>query len=316
MKKRVHYLLIFLTIIGFSYNLISQEKNIEITYKRNEDKSVDINYKKRLPGSYYLKLEFTLLKNCYQSTFKGVIKNNSGNITRLRPINKNEHINFSYKYTTIIGNPNSKVDSLFKYVLPFKKGKKVTIDEATNLGEKYFGSERPVNWKSYIVYSESPDTICNIRKGIVVKITDKYESDTLLEKSYTSQRNRIIIEHADGTYASYTGFKKNSIFAKLGQTVYPQTKLGIIDIFNTGKYRLSIAIYHLIDSNLKNPEKQNLKNKKNRYAFLTPYFITENGTEKLKARKEYTAISNEKILFKEFTKREMKKYKKNPQIFE
>jgi len=316
MKKRTIYLFTFLTIVGINYNLISQEKNIEITYKRNDDKSVDINYKKKLPGSYYLKLDFTLLENSYQSTFKGVIKNNSGNITRLRPINKNEHINFSYKYTTIIGNPNSKADSLFKYVLPFKKGKKVTIDEATNLGEKYFGSERPVNWKSYVVYMDSPDTICNMRKGIVVKITDKYESDTLFEKSYTSKRNAVIIEHSDGTYASYTGFKKNSIFVKLGQTVYPQNNLGMIDIFNTGKYRLSFAIYHLIDSDLKNPQKQNLKNQKNRYAFLTPYFITENGNEKIKARKEYTTFSIEKIRFKEFTKRELKKYKKNPQLFD
>ena len=316
MKKRTPYLITFLVVIGINQNLLSQNKNIEITYKRNTDKTVDISYTKKLPGSYYIKLEFTTLKNCYKSNIERVIKNSSGRLIKLKPIDSKQHVNFSYKYSTIRGNPNPKIDSLFNYTIPFKKGKKVRINEAWNVGEKYFGNDRPTNWKSYIIYRKSPDTICSMRKGIVVQITNKFNVDTLFNKSFTSKRNTILIEHSDGTYASYTGFKKNSIFVKLGQTVYPQTKLGILEIFNAGKYRLSFAIYYIIDSNLENLKKQNLKNRKSRNAFLTPYFITENGSEKIKSRNEYIVTSNEKILFEEFTKREKKKYKKNQLIFD
>ena len=102
----------------------------------------------------------------------------------------------------------------------------------------------------------------------------------------------------------------------LGQTVYPQTKLGKLDVWNPGKYRLSYSISYLIDANLKNQKKQNLKNSKSRSAFLTPYFITENGFEKVKPKQKYTVTTNETTLFEEFTKKEKKKYKKNPELFD
>ena len=155
-----------------------------------------------------------------------------------------------------------------------------------------------------------------MRKGIVVKITNEYKADTLLEKRFTSKRNSIVIEHSDGTYASYTGFKKDSIFVELGQIAYPQTKLGIIDVFNNGQYRLSFSIYYLINNNLDFKEKQTLKNVKSRNKFLTPYFSTEHGIIKLTPNKKYIVAFNEPILFKELTKREKKKYKKNPNIFD
>jgi len=309
-------LITFLTAIGINQKLLSQNKNIEIIAKRNPDKTIDISYTKELPGSYYLNLEFTTLTNCSESSIKRVIKNSSGRLIKLRPANSEKHITFSYKYSTITGNPNPKVDSLFNYTIPLMNGKKVRFIEASNLSERLFGSKKPINWKSYFIYRKKPDTICSMRKGVVVQIINKFETDTLLKKSYTNKINTIRVEHSDGTYAFYTGFKKNSIFVKLGQTVYPQTKLGILDVFNTGRYRLSFAISYLIDTNLKTQKKQNLKNQKSRYAYLTPYFITENGSEKLIPKKKYIVTSNEKTLFEEFTKREKKKYKKNPEIFD
>jgi len=316
MKKKAILLMTFLTIVGVHHKLIAQNKNIEITYKRNSDKSVDISYTKELPGSYYLRLNFPILENCYPSEFEGVIKSSSGRLIELQPINKEQHVNFSYKYSFLRGVPNPKVDSLFNYTIPFKKGKKIKVQEASNLGEKYFGSEKPSNWKSYIVYTKSADTIHCMRKGIVVKITNKHKSDILFEKSYTSKRNSIIVEHSDGTYASYTGLKKNSFFVKLGQTVYPQTKIGIIEKFNKQNYRLSFAIYYLINANLESSKKQNLKNNKSQNEFLTPYFVTENGIDKLKSGKEHTVTFNKTILFEELTRREKRKQKKNPNIYD
>ena len=315
MKKIIFVLTAFFTIIGINNKLFSQNNNITVTHKRNPDKSVDISYNKELPGSYYLKLVFPSLDNCYPTKFEGVIKNSSGRLIKLKPINSERNIKFSYTYSSIRGIPNPKVDSLFNYTLPFKKGKKVTIYEASNLGEKYFGSEKPSNWKSYIINSKSPDTVFCMRKGIVIEIINKFKADTLSQKSFTSKRNRIIVEHSDGTYASYTGFNKESISVKLGQIVYPQTQLGTMEVLNKGNYRLSFDVHYLIDNNLERQKKQTLKNRKSQNEYLTPYFITKNGAEKITSNKEYTVFFNETILFQELTRREKKKYKKNPSIF-
>ncbi|TDD93819.1 hypothetical protein [Flavobacterium cellulosilyticum] len=218
------------------------------------------------------------------------------------------------KYYTIIGEPNPKVDSLFHYVLPFKKGNKHKIAEASYLGEKYFDQERPKNWKSYVINSKTADTICCMRKGIVVKVVNQYENSSLA-MVYSSKRNAITVEHSDGTLAIYKGFKNDGIFVKLGQTVYPQTELGIIEQFNSNNYRADVSISFLFDCDFKSLEKQTMQNYKSKFGYVTPYFVTENGVEKLVSNKEYTSVCSEKEFLGEFTRSEKKKYLKEPTQF-
>lgn len=314
--KKILYLIIFLILIGTRNSVLSQVQNITIKYERSPDNSVDILYEKKLPGSYYVKLELLNLENCYSSGFEGVVCNSSGSLVKLKPINNQQCITFSCKSFSIMGVPNPRVDSLFIYTLPFRERKKVRVIEASNLEEEYFGSERPANWKSYIVFTQTPDTVCSMRKGIVVKVTDEYDADTTIVKSFTSKRNSVVIEHADGTYASYAGFKKDAIFVELGQTVYPYTQLGIMELFNKGSYKLSFCVYYLSDYNFEYKENQTLKDKKSQLEYLTPYFITQNGIRKVEPGKEYTTTYNEAVSLQELTRGEKKKYTKNPKIFE
>ncbi|NMH86229.1 hypothetical protein [Flavivirga algicola] len=313
MKKK--QIIIFLILLGISHNLTSQNKNITINIKRNSDNSVDFYYEKKLPGSFYISIEFTSLSNTYNKKYHTVVKNNSGRLFKLKPINKEQPINFSYKYSYIQGTPNPKVDKLFAYTLPFKKEKGITILESTNLNEVYFGSEKPSNWKSYVIDRTYADTVCSMRKGLVVKIVNEFNTDTLTQYSYKSKMNSILIEHSDGTFASYKGFKKNSFLVKLGQTVYPQSQLGILDAFNDSTYRLYFHIYYLINNDLNLKGKVSLKEQKSNNGFLTPYFYTTNGSEQLKHKNDYIIDFNEATFFQEFTKREKKKYLKNPENF-
>lgn len=304
MNKLVCSLLSMFTLIMISINKINAQSDIiDISYKINSDNSVDISYKKKLPGSYYVKLSFTRLTNSNQRDFETVIKKLFGNLVKLRPINKDKSIGFSYRTSITRGVPNPKVDSLITYALPFKKGKTVTIFEAFNINEKYLDEERPSNWKYYVVKSKTPDTLYSMRKGIVIDIINDYETDTSIDKSFTSKRNSIIVEHEDGTYASYKGLKKDALFVKLGQTVYPHAKLGVMDVLNSEGYRCSFAVYYLKDS------------EKGDYEYLTPNFLTENGVDKLISEKEYKVMFNETLLFQELTRREKKKYKKDPSSF-
>lgn len=305
-------------LLAINFHLFAQVQNITINRTVNEDKSIDLNYEKKLPGSYYVFIEFSDVTNCYTNEYKGVITGYSGRLLSLKPINAQQGIGYSLKYSAVMGIPNPKVDSLFQYTLPFKIGKKVKIYEAGNIGEKYFGSEKPANWKSYVVHFKSPDTIYTMRKGIVVKLVNEYDEDASITKHYTSKRNSIIIEHEDGTFAEYKGFKKNSFKVKLGQIVYPQTQLGIVELFNKleNNYRFDFSIYYLFNlKSIGNNEKQTFKNNGGRYKFLTPQFLTSEGLIVVESKKEYAASFNEAILLQEMTRSEKKKYLKDPTQF-
>ncbi len=316
MKNGILLIICFLTIVGINNKLFSQNSPIEISYKRNDDRSIDFSYEKSVPGSYTVKVMFSDLENSNGSDYEGVIKASSGRLFSLRPNDDSRSISFSYSTSVRMGIVNPKIDSLLQYSLPFLKGKKLKIVEASNLGERFFGSERPKKWKSYIINRKRPDTVCSMRKGIVIRISNEHKTDTLQKKSFTSKTNSILIEHPDGTYASYSGFKHDSIFVELGQTVYPQTKLGVLDAFNVDNYRLYFSVYYLADDDLKKYRNLNLKTQKTPHVYLTPYFITDQGVEKLKPKTKYTVAFGEETLLREFTRREKKKYKKNPELFE
>lgn len=313
-NKKLLYAIITYLIIGVNLKILSQEKNISIIVKRNNDKSVDISYTKKVPGSYYLKLELINLTNSYSNGYNGVINSYRGNLLHLKPINNKSSINFSYTFSYTMGNNKAKIDSLFTYTLPIKKGMNVKIYEASFLGERYFGSEKPLNWKSYAIRSKEPDTIFAMRKGIVVKIVDDFEGNSSPEIAYTSKRNYIVVEHEDGSYASYKGLNKNTLYVKLGQTVYPHSKIGILENFGGDYYKLDFSIYqlHFTDINRKN---QTLKSQNSGLKYITPYFLTNKGVVILENNNEYISELNETILFEEFSKREIKKYLKNPNDF-
>lgn len=314
MKYNIQYLLLILIVIGINLNLNAQSPKITIERTVNSDNSIVLSYKKEEPGSYFIYLNFSNVTNSHVSNYKTVIDAYAGNLLTLKPSNDKQSIGYAVQYYVIFGKPNPKVDSLFHYVLPFKKGKKHTIIEAFNLGEKYFDHEKPKNWKSYVINSKTPDTICSMRKGIVVKIDNQYQNSSR-DMIYTSKRNSITVEHSDGTIAIYNGFKKNQTFVKLGQTVYPQTELGVIEEFNPSVYRADISIAFLSDKNFNSINMQSLQNYKSKYEFVTPYFVTEKGVEKLISNTEYTSVCNEIVFSEELSRSEKKKYLKDPTLF-
>ena len=310
MKKRILSLILILLLSGINSKLSAQQQNFTIISKANDDKSIDMSYTKEKPGTYTISLEFSNVENCDKRNYNTEVRGNSGNLYKLRPIDKNKGIGYSLKYYTVMGEINPKVDSLYRYILPFKNGKKIKIYEAANIGEKYLGQEKALNWKSYVVNSDRPDTICSMRKGIVVLIENEYNDTSMEDFQYTSKRNSIVVEHADGTFAIYKGFKKNGIFVKSGETVYPQTELGIIEKYDLKGYRLDFSVYYLSDKYIKENRKKSLKGYKSSYKYVTPYFVTQGGDTTIQSKNEYTTSLNEAVITQEFSRSEKKKYLK------
>ncbi len=311
MRILVFYL--FLSFVFIS-KIFAQDNVIEISHQYNEDKTVDISYIKHLPGNYYLELTFKKLENCRNSGFKGVVKGRAGKLLRLKPLDEKKGIQFSYRYNYIYGTPNPKINRDFLYVLPFKSGKTIDIVETTDIREMAHESKKEKTWKSFLVRRSSADTVCSMRKGIVIKIVAKYNENRSDDYNYTSKMNTITIEHKDGTFSKYRGFNKDLIFVKLGQTVYPQTPLGVLYRFDNSSYRLYFDVTYRKPVN-DSFFKQRTFTDEILLAFLNPYFYTKDGVVKLNHSQKYTVDINNDIYFKEFSRRERRKYKKHPERF-
>ncbi|NDV46973.1 hypothetical protein D0T49_07925 [Paludibacter sp. 221] len=286
---------VYLTLLSV-FTVYSQDK-IKITPERNKDNSVTFYYEKFVPGSYSVTVEFSNMRNTHMSNYYGTIKNDNGILFHLKPVNKNNAITFSYKTRFQRGITNPKVDSLFVYALPYLQGSSLKYRNLKYAGETYLDKEKPESWKSSGFVSDN-DTVCAARRGIVVDIVNEYGIDTVNVK-YTSKKNKILIEHADGSFGSYSGFKKDNIFVEIGQVVDVQTPLGIAwEIAKEKQYFMSFFVSYYVQS--KNQDKRES-------IYITPCFWTEEGVKRLDSKNEYKVVITDDILNKEVKKKKKQK---------
>lgn len=270
-----------LLLVAILVNTYAQQKpNLYIKAIKNVDNTVDFYYEKEAVGSFIVSLNFSKLENTEtKSVPKFNVTANSGLLFKLKPIDKNKKIDFAYSYTLTSGYLNPIVDTSITYVLPFKKGKKVKV---------YWGTRpdiSPEKWKKYVVYSNNQDSVFGMRKGVVVNIETLtvFNKDELTQMPTKIYRKQIVVEHTDGTFASYTGIDENSIAVKIGQTIYPQTYIGTMDKLIGERYSFTFDVYY------HEPDEMNYRGN---LVSVNPNFLTQNGIEKLESKKEYVVSYN------------------------
>ncbi|MDX8339188.1 M23 family metallopeptidase [Draconibacterium sp. IB214405] len=288
----------------------SQERVIQVTSERNEDKSMSFSCAKNEFGTYYLELWFTDLENAYSSGYKGNIDVANRDFLQVKPINNNRPINCTYRTWYIRGELDPKFDPAFSYLLPLSCGKPVKVRFMSYLNSKYFGAESPKNWHAYQFVANPGDTVYSARKGTVVKIEDDNEYKTDFTVLYQSTINKITIEHPDGTLAEYSGFKGNEIWVKEGETVYPHSPLGVLAQYDKETAQLRFKIFYLDEIPVSKNRQDKLNDKFQYYSYVEPHFLTESGMQSLENGESYTGLVNEEIILKEFSKKELRQLKK------
>lgn len=300
---------VFLVFLLFSVDnvALSQNQKIFVTPLKNADNSVDFKYTKKAIGSHFIQLELENLQNCVvaNNVYNINLATDSGTLFKLTPIDKTKNISFSFGFSCKPGVINPKIDSLFTYSLPFKENKKVFIYELKRTDVKHD------IWKAYLVYSKTKDTIYAMRKGIVADIKKLTTTSTEKpnEQPTIIHRTEITVVHPDGTTASYTGLDGDSLFVTLGQTIYPQTKLGIMDDmmdnYKNHNFRFNVCYFLDDGSNTIDGKKSKVTEKS-----VTPIFFTENGKQKLSNKSYYIAKCDDALVFQEMDKKEKEMYKK------
>ena len=300
--SRISLVAVLMTALNFG--LDGQSSGLKFKSETKSNNAVEINFEKKSLGSVTVVADFTGLKNSFYTSKPVVIKGRSGRLLTLQPTEPKKQISYSVRYTSISGALNPKVDEEVVYVLPFPSGSKVTAHEQDFMGEKYFNQEKPKDWKSYYFESNELDTICASRKGIVVRVKDEHQLSG--DNRYTSERNSILIEHPDGTNGRYTGFAKSGILVEEGQTVFPNTPIGLLkqeDIYGN----LTFAVSFLAESNLLERSNDKFVDRKSRYQYITPTFVSKEGELILESGRTYEVEIQEKYIEQEMTRREKKK---------
>jgi hypothetical protein len=301
--KTIILQLIFL--LGITTRIFAQIEGFELKQVRNTDNSIDLIANKKIPGTLYLKIEFTQVKNTFVGNGTFCLKSNFENVLHIRPELASKPIFINYKYSIFRGELKPKVNEKFQYLLPFKNEQKVRIIRTRNMQEKYFGNKSVENYHTFRVILKEPDTVYAMRKGIVVNLIDKFERNIDTTVSYSSRENTVRIEHEDGTYGEYRGFQKNSFKVTLGDVVYPNTPLGIVELVEPNKCRFTFDISYI--SNIENLSETSYTKAKSIYDNVNPYFITTDGVIQLEDKKQYTTLISEEAITKEMSKSDIKK---------
>jgi TonB family protein len=311
MNRKLKFITMFVVfLLGMHFSIEAQNKAITVTCERNSNKGYNFSYTKNTEGSYTVFVKINDANNLDETEFRGVVNQFSGTLFSVNSIEKDRSFGFSnYSTSYLRGVPNPKIDTSFVYALPFRKVSPLSVNNLTDLREKYFGDTPTRKMKAFEFSSLDCDTACAIRKGIVVSVTDMYEMDSTIGKSYTSQVNSILIEHPDGTLASYSGFKKGSIFVKEGQKVFPFTALGILAHYDISKkHQLRLSVYYLADIEVGNNSNDNAKNNNSKryYDYINPYFLTTLGVCHIQKGKKYSVGVSDYVIEHEMTKKELK----------
>tara|TARA_B110000444_G_C18802168_1_gene578000 strand:- start:546 stop:1475 length:930 start_codon:yes stop_codon:yes gene_type:complete len=307
--KKLLYVLFLTPIFTFS-------QEFKIDHKRNDDKTVNFRYQKSKPNSITAILVFSFMSNTSSSrTIIQKLSKSQGSFITLKPTNADENIGFNYTYKYFNQTINPTLDEDFVYILPYKKGTKMNVEELDYLGEKYSNKKKPKGWKAYSFKSDVSQEIYPTRRGVVIEVVNKHEPDLTKTYSFYNKMNSVKVEHGDGTIANYSGFDKLKISVKPGDIVYPQiNKLGETTVFDNRGFHLinfSISYIRTISgvniSNLKNNEQLE-------YIYVSPVFFENGETIVLKKGFPYISDFDEETLFQNFSKRQIKKYKKGKPI--
>lgn len=296
---------ILVSFMCYTSNSNAQLPDIEIMHERRGDKSIEFSYRKNKPGTYYLKLEFPDLKNTNHGDHKQILDHDYGNLTVLRAINREEEIGYSYTFSYIRGIPNPEVDSTFKYLLPLKTSETARIVETSQQNAEANQAVNTGNWISYIITKGESFPVHAMRKGIVVEVRNS-SSDSISQ----DVRNSIIIEHKDGTYANYQGLEEIKVLP--GEEVYPNQHLGDAQKFEDQKHRLDFSINYIYSEKFEGNRQNALKQDEANFKFLKPVFFTKDHSGAIESGKEYTMEITQEIFTQDFSKRDLRRFKKNP----
>lgn len=214
---------------------------------------------------------------------------------------------FRYTFTYRKGTANPKIKSI-GYALPVSPGKQTKVIPLQSVDETYRDKKAPEGYYAIGFTLNEGDTLFAARGGKVIRLVQDQEAD-LEGLTFSSDRNIMEVEHADGTIAQYSIFKKNSSFVNIGDKVQMGEPLALAGGKNyLAGYQVRIQIYYLHFDPSNSQESKDWYS----YKYLTPEFITSSGKKQvLEDNTKYRGLLTQEMIMSDMSKREKKRYLKS-----
>jgi hypothetical protein len=304
--------ILFILFSFSSFYSFSQAGLIRCSTQNNPDKSVSINASSQAYADYTLKVTFTTLEGYTSRSLNisniALVTVHPGNaeIMKLTQDNSARNFSFQYRYQYFPGLSFHKMpDTSFQYLLPASAGNRIRVTSISStvsmlsqkLGTEYRGTG--FNYKLN-------DTICAARAGIVFEAIDTVTVGEKAEEIYKRGRNRINIEHRDGTLGNYGITAPIKLLVSPGDEVFPGQPLAV---FNKENERYTVIFSTCYLDEKKILAENNMDNTLY-FNYMPAYFYgSENDRSTILQRnKEYTVQHPGNIIAAEMTKKEKKKF--------
>lgn len=287
----------FALVAMFACATALAQRSVTVDTKRLEDKSVQFTAVKDYPGRATVALTFKRLvnSNVYDDGIF-TVGTSQVNLLRLRPLDTQKHIDYSYSYRVFYGDVEAEADTTFVYRLPVSSQKLTKRRNVVHIYDRYLKKkERQIAASVFDV--EPTDTIYAARKGVVVRVeTAATEQSANLVTS--TVRAEVRVEHADGSLAFYTMLNPHNILVREGQTVYPDTPIGFPWSFDGDRYVFFFEVcdYVWVERGVNA-----------QYQFFVPLFKTDLGVTTLRHGVEYRAVVDNELIEREMSNREKKR---------
>lgn len=297
--------ILFATVLFCFVNLKLQAQNnlIKLDTENNPDGSVTVYASSYASGTYTLKVEFNItgFNTTINNPYTTLIQPGRSQICKLLPDKNsgNRYLSFSYSYFAGKSYRNSP-ENYLHYVLPIMPGKTSMVTPVTHI--KSLLEQKVDQFDAQGFSYALGDTICATRAGVVFNVNDQLKQGEGKTITYADNRNKIYIQHKDGTVAHYTILAPMQSLVENGDFVIPGQPIAV---FNKPAEKLQVlfSVLYLNDTKLKAEKPIEV------YQTLpVHYYLNQNAlSTSLTIGQRYQAEKSVGIITKELNKKELKK---------
>lgn len=300
--------LFFLLLLLTLFTQFAQQRKISVSYEKNSNDDYVFYAENNTSQRYTVVIYFNTLLGLNPDTKLPAVKIARQGRTRLFRLSKSgigsPSFNWGWAYQKGTGNPKI-VD--FTYALPVAPEKQTQAIELSSLNENYGDGERPEGFYAIGFTLEEQDTIFASRGGKVISIdqSNNVDGDNM---TFSRTRNKIEIEHEDGTIGSYSIFKANSAMVEVGEEILmgdPLALAGGAQYTRGHQVRLQVyALYY---------DKEAAEYSKDFFDYqsvLVKFKTTEGDAKILEGNIKYRGYIDDEMITQEMSKRQKKRYLK------
>ncbi len=288
------------TILSSGF-LSAQDIPIEVTAIEdpNGTKNIEFYAQNENVGKFIVRVKFPRLQNLRSTSgyndYVGTIGFGKTKLFTLRPMIPHRPVGYSYVYSSHRGCDRVKLKDGITYLFPFKsKEEKLVYDN------KEFNDLEKIKSNSLSFMLQNNEMVYASRRGLVVDIKEHFNDLESVDSIRYKQKNYIIIQHDDCSYAKYEYLKESSVLPTVGDGINAGDPIARVGGKPTDKgYRLRYFLYYIEYDKI---------NDKASYNYLKPNFLINNERKKLVSGGLYKSVHSIGLITQEMSKREKKKF--------